>query len=305
MTEPLSLIDKIRYKIGYMELDWEKKRIDKENFGGKKNISLQEANELLAASIRSGQPMSFIRMGISELNWVTMWLDMMRLPNWFYYAWVQKLFHSDEENQRFVDLMLHAYQTADYMGNWYWSEAEGKLLTQYAPQATYCSADVVEAYRLEHSWMSELAGKRVLVVNPFVETIRQQYARKDLIYPSGYLPDFELITVPSVWYNADGNSDFATWFDALEYLEQQVDKETYDIALLGCGPFGVPLTAHIKETGHQAIYVGGVLQILFGIKGNRWDDREYASKFYNEYWVRPGEDNKPKSTKDLDGNCYW
>lgn len=305
MTEPLSLIDKIRYKIGYMELDREKKRIDKANFGGRPNLPLEEANEALTASIRSGQPMSSVRMGISELNWVTMWLGLMRLPNWFYYAWPQKLFHSDEENQHFVDLMIHAYQTADYVGNWYWSEAEGEFLSQYVQQATLCPVDVVDAYRFEHSWMSALEGKRVLIVHPFVETIRRQYARKDLIYPNGMLPDFDLITVPSVWYNADGNSDFATWFDALDYLEQQVDKETYDIALLGCGPFGVPLTAHIKETGRQAIYVGGVLQILFGIKGNRWDELPEVTRLYNEYWVRPGDDNKPRSTKDLDGNCYW
>lgn len=298
-------MERIRYKIGYMELDREKAKIDKTNFGGKKNLSLQEANESLAASIQSGQPLSFIRMGISELNWVSMWSGLMRLPNWFYYAWVQKLFHNDAENQRFVDLMLHAYQTSDYMGNFYWSEAEGKLLSQYAPQATYCPVDVVDAYRFEHPWTQALAGKRVLVVHPFVETIRTQYQRKDLIYPNGLLPDFELITVPSVWYNADGNSDFATWFDALAYLEEQVDKETFDIALLGCGPFGVPLTAHIKAQGHQAIYVGGVLQVLFGIKGNRWDELPEVSRFYNEYWVRPGDDNKPKSTKDLDGNCYW
>lgn len=305
MSEPLSLIDKVRYKIGYMEIDREKAHIDQENFGGKRNLSIQEASDVIAAHIRSGEPMSVIRMGISELNWVCMWQHMMRLPNWFFYSWVQKLFHNDEENQHFVDLMLHAYQTADYIGNWYWSDAEGELLRRYAPQAAYGPARVIEPYYLEDSWLSALKGKRVLVVNPFVETIRQQYARKDLIYPNGMLPDFELVTVPSVWYNADGNPDFATWFDALEYLEEQVDKQTYDIALLGCGPFGVPLTAHIKETGHQAIYIGGAVQVIFGIKGSRWDGIPEVARLYNEYWVRPGDDNKPTSTKDLDGNCYW
>lgn len=288
-----------------MELDREQKRIDKNTFGGKQNVSIQEASEAIAAHIRSGQPLSVVRMGLSELNWVAMWLHLMKLPNRFYYAWVQDLFHSKEENDRFVELMLHAYRTADVMGNWYWSDAEARLLSQYAPQALYCPNKVVEPYYLEHSWLSALEGKRVLVVHPFVETIRQQYARKDLIYPNGVLPDFNLVTVPSVWYNADGNSDFATWFDALEYLKTQVDKEKYDIALLGCGPFGVPLTAHIKDTERQAIYIGGALQILFGIKGSRWDNDPKISGMYNEYWVRPGDDNKPKSTKDLDDNCYW
>lgn len=305
MAEPLSLIDKIRYKIGYMELDREEKRIDRATFGGRQNLTLQEASDAIAAHIRSGAPMSVVRMGVSELNWVAMSLHLMTLPNICYYAWVQDLFHSDEENQRFIDLMLHAYETADYMANWYRMNAEGVLLERYAPQAACCPARVVEPYYLEHSWLEALEGKRVLVVHPFTETIKRQYEIKDKIFPSGMVPDFDLITVPSVWYNADGNPDFATWFDALAYLEQQVDKETYDIALLGCGPFGVPLTAHIKETGRQAIYIGGALQILFGIRGNRWDGIPEVARLYNEYWVRPGDDNKPQSTKDLDDNCYW
>lgn len=305
MASELSLFNRIRYKVGYDALARERRRIDKENFGGKRNLLLQEASDTIAAHIRSGEPMSVVRMGISELNWVSICLKEMPVPGWFYYAWVQQLFRTPEENQRYINLITDAYQTADYMANWYWSGAEGRLLARYAQQAEFCPTKVVEPYYLEHSWMEALEGKRVLIVHPFTETIRNQYRRKDLIYPNGMLPSFDLVTVPSVWYNGDGNPDYATWFDALDYLEQQVDCEEYDIALLGCGPFGVPLTAHIKQQGKQAIYIGGALQILFGIRGNRWDGIPEVARLYNEYWVRPGDDNKPKSTKDLDDNCYW
>lgn len=305
MASELSLLNRIRYKVGYDALARERRQIDKATFGGKQNLTLQEASDAIAAQIRSGEPMSVVRMGISELNWVSICLKEMPVPGFFFYAWVQGLFQTPEQNQHYIDLIKNAYQTADYMANWYWSGAEERLLKRYAPQAAYCPTEVVEPYYLEHSWLEALAGKRVLVVHPFVETIKRQYQIKDKIFPNGLLPDFDLVTVPSVWYNAEGNPDFATWFDALEYLEAQVDKETYDIALLGCGPFGVPLTAHIKETGRQAIYIGGALQILFGIRGSRWDGIPEVASLYNEYWVRPGDDNKPRSTKDLDDNCYW
>lgn len=305
MASELSLLKRIRYKVGYDALARERRQINKDTFGGKQNLTLQDASDAIAAHIRSGEPMSVVRMGISELNWVSICLKEMPVPGWFFYAWVQGLFKTPEENQHYIDLIKDAYQTADYMANWYWSGAEGRLLARYAPQAVYCPTEVVEPYYLEHSWLEALAGKKVLIVHPFVETIRQQYKIKDKIYPNGLLPDCELITVPSVWYNTDGNPDYANWFEALAYLEAQVDKETYDIALLGCGPFGVPLTAHIKQQGRQAIYIGGALQILFGIRGNRWDGIEAVRNLYNEYWVRPGDDNKPRSTKDLDDNCYW
>lgn len=305
MNSELSLFKRIRYKVGYDALARERKRIYKETFGGKRNLTLQEASDAIAADIRSGEPMSVVRMGISELNWVSICLREMPLPGWFYYAWVQGLFKTPEENQRYIDLIKQAYGTADYMANWYWSGAEGRLLERYAPQAVYCPNRIVEPYYLEHSWLEALEGKRVLVVHPFTETIKRQYERRDLIFPNGLLPTFDLHVVPSVWYNADGNPDYASWFDALEFLEHQVDQAEYDIALLGCGPFGVPLTAHIKQMGRQAVYIGGALQILFGIRGNRWDGIPEIASLYNEFWVRPGDDNKPRSTRDLDNNCYW
>lgn len=37
----------------------------------------------------------------------------------------------------------------------------------------------------------------------------------------------------------------------------------------------------------KAVHIGGALQLLFGIKGRRWD-REFSS-IYNDAWVRPEE----------------
>ena len=36
----------------------------------------------------------------------------------------------------------------------------------------------------------------------------------------------------------------------------------------------------------HSLYVGGGLQLLFGIKGKRWDDAN-GKLLYNEHWVRP------------------
>ena len=51
--------------------------------------------------------------------------------------------------------------------------------------------------------------------------------------------------------------------------------------------------------------MGGATQILFGIKGNRWDQHSVIGKLYNEAWVRPNENETPKKAGINEGACYW
>lgn len=53
----------------------------------------------------------------------------------------------------------------------------------------------------------------------------------------------------------------------------------------------------------KAVHIGGALQLLFGIKGRRWD-REFSS-IYNDAWVRPEENEKPRNANSVEGGCYW
>lgn len=72
--------------------------------------------------------------------------------------------------------------------------------------------------------------------------------------------------------------------------------------------------------GKTAVHLGGGLQLLFGIKGKRWDDSNYGVKefaqyeglmdkpycsLYNNHWIRPLPSDTPKNIKKLDGAIYW
>lgn len=154
-------------------------------------------------------------------------------------------------------------------------------------------------------WTQALRGKRVLLVHPFTETIKTQYAKRSLLFPNqDFLPEFTLLTVKSV-QSLGGNNQFQSWFEALDYMKSEMDKVEYDICIIGCGAYGLPLAAHAKRTGHVAIHLGGITQLLFGIRGNRWDSQEYWKPLFNEYWVRPGDSDKPKNANDVEGACYW
>ena len=102
-------------------------------------------------------------------------------------------------------------------------------------------------------------------------------------------------------------------------MEQQIDKIDFDIALIGCGAYGMPLAAHVKRLGKQAVHLAGGLQLLFGIKGKRWTEEhvgnfeyrpgvilswDYRSLF-NDHWCYPLAIDTPSNAEVVEGGCYW
>lgn len=163
-------------------------------------------------------------------------------------------------------------------------------------------------YGHEHPWTYALKGKRVLIVHPFAETIESQYNnhRLDLFANQEVLPEFESLEIVKAVQSIAGNPvDFNSWFDALDWMKMEIDKKEFNIALLGCGAYAMPLAAHIKRKGKKAIHMGGVLQFLFGIKSVRYEENEDTSPYINEFFVYPSEKDKPKNASVVEGGCYW
>ncbi|QKH96389.1 hypothetical protein FIU22_01695 [Parabacteroides distasonis] len=160
-------------------------------------------------------------------------------------------------------------------------------------------------------------GSQLLVVHPFVDTIESQYARRELLFEdTNILPSFELKTLRAVQSNAGNDVIFCDWFEALTYMENEISGIDFDICILGCGAYGLSLAATIKRMGKKAVHMGGGSQLLFGIKGKRWDNDAYHwkdlpqletnySSLYNKYWVRPSQSERPKSASKVEGACYW
>ena len=109
---------------------------------------------------------------------------------------------------------------------------------------------------------------------------------------------------------------FKTWFEALDYMYDEVMKKDFDVALIGCGAYGFPMAAHVKRSGKKAVHLGGATQLLFGIKGNRWEDPMYGVKewglpkgfyteMFNPYWAKAGKDRRPANADSIEGACYW
>lgn len=158
----------------------------------------------------------------------------------------------------------------------------------------------------ENPWTKLLKGKKVLVIHPFEDSIRTQYAKRKLLFSNpDTLPEFELITFKPV--QGIGDSKYAlsynNWFEALEDMKNQISDIDFDIAIIGAGAYGMFLGAHCKSLGKKAIHMGGATQLLFGIKGKRWD----TLNLYNEHWIRPSESEKPLGAEKFEEGtfAYW
>ena len=163
-------------------------------------------------------------------------------------------------------------------------------------------------YLYEQPWTSVLKGKRVLVMSPFTDTIVKQYARRELLFEnSEVLPEFaELIPLKAVQSIAGNPTDYSDWFQALQSMKDQMTSIDYDVALIGCGAYGMHLAAHAKRMGRIGIHTAGWTQMLFGVYGNRWlNDEPQFKRFINPYWVRPSADETPANAQAIETGCYW
>ncbi|HEY4743048.1 MAG TPA: hypothetical protein VIH45_00190 [Desulfuromonadaceae bacterium] len=208
----------------------------------------------------------------------------------------------------FAEMYLDRLQQADVMGVWF-NQYEDVICNGWCRDAKLVDLDCLEPFRFHNPWSARLAGRKVLVVHPFAESIRQQYTEKRrlLFAVPEVLPDFDLKTLAAVQSIAGSAVEFATWFDAYRHMCDEMARMDFDVCLIGAGAYGLPLASFAKQLGKQAIHLGGVTQILFGIKGRRWE-REYAdstAQLFNEHWVRPLPSETPAHTARVDKGCYW
>lgn len=216
--------------------------------------------------------------------------------------------------EHFCQLMLEDIPLVDVLGSWLIGEENVK---SYLTATHRVHLRFLEPFWSVDPWTKALSGKKILVVHPFAETILHQYAyRRHLFKNPTILPTFASLHVIQAVQPEAGINRFIDWFEALEYMKKEIDKSDYDICLIGCGAYGFHLAAHVKRSGKKAVHLGGALQLLFGIKGKRWEDPNYGvrewgisvgsySNLMNEHWVRPGDIYKPKNAQEVEGACYW
>lgn len=272
-----------------------------------KNCGIQSWS-YMGTYIESKQPFMAARLGAVEIKAIL----YMKYPLLRFI--LRKYVHKNMERNagffpvtkqsllKFGEISITEMQCIDILFSWRPEEILLKKELQNSYKASFDDTNIHPEY--DTFWTKYLAGKKVLVIHPFALTIEQQYKnnRTKLFSRTDFLPEFKsLTTIKAVQSIAGNHAGFESWFDALDYMKKEIDNKDFDIALIGCGAYGLPLAAFIKQKGKQAIHLGGVLQLYFGIKGKRWNDWG----IYNKYWVSPNETEIPQGAEKVEDGCYW
>jgi len=282
-------------------------------------------NDILYQKIINGEPLMVARFGSTESRAIVNKLLIDKVPNdvvGIYKYLIGKIginwkesskyldnlcklsgfFPNDKEMlPRFVETYLESAKDLDILG--VWNELESYIPT--IPQDVHlCNIRELEPWFFSNPWTKALEGKKVLIIHPFENSIQTQYKNRENIYlDNDVLPQFNLLTIKAVQSIADESTQYRTWFDALDDMKKQIDALDFDLAILGCGAYGFPLASYIKNKGKQAIHLGGVTQLLFGIKGKRWEEWEHYTSLRGNGWVYA--DEKPKGYNKVENGCYW
>ena len=299
----------------------------------------QSANDKIYSLLATSKPCMIARFGTTELNCLTNYVAIhnkkSQLNKWKEYItgycgtpwWNEDHFKimslwsgifppCQDTAERFSERYLKDIPEIDLLVSFQYLEKYMPL----KPNIEKIQLEMLYPFFVERPWTRILKGKKVLVVHPFEESIKTQYKKRDLLFENkDILPEFDLKTLKAVQTIAGCKSDFKDWFEALSYMEQQIAKIDFDIAIIGCGAYGLPLAAHVKRMGKQAVHMAGGTQLLFGILGSRWVDqyedvREYRPgvfintnyrPLFNKHWIYPLDCDTPKGNEKVEDSCYW
>lgn len=122
-------------------------------------------------------------------------------------------------------------------------------------------------------------GKRILIVSPFARSLEFQYARLDDLIVGYRYPEFELVTYKSpITYSVSDDTretlgvDTEDWHQQCRKMAEEIGAMDFDIALLSCASYSMYLGHFVRRAlGRKAMYLGGILNVLFNIYGERYD----------------------------------
>ena len=285
------------------------------------NITVEDYNKLLSDAINNHTPFMVSRFGSAEINWFLNY--KLLTANWLRrlkaYVTLEIDVYVKEKavikdmtflptsivaTEKYISEVEHSIPQIDVLGTW--MRQEQSKVIKFKQEAKFIYLGHLEPYYSDLPWTKALEGRKVLVIHPMKASIESQYwKRKYLFRNPDMLPEFKLEVLQAPYFD---DPRFGSWEKIMESYKQEVSKYDFDVAILGCGSWGMPLAAHIKKMGKVAVHLGGSTQLLFGIIGSRWETLwpEFrALNLVNKNWTRPLPEETPGWAKGYDKNSYW
>ena len=225
------------------------------------------------------------------------------------------LLNNKEQVIKYSKLYLSAFSNCERYLSWepwcnyvkYISNSFDFILENFPkPKFDSLVLDIFNSINRE-PWTRALQGKRVLIISPFKESFELKVNNREKIYGIDLFPNCELLFIKPP--QTQGNNPSQSFDIELDiFIKKLYDiKDTFDIVLCSCGGYGNLVCSELYNMGKSSIYVGGVLQMYFGIYGERWirDKPDIMKLYKNEYWSRPLDTERPSGFISIEDGCYW
>lgn len=258
---------------------------------------------------RPNLPVAFGKIGTTELLAMEYHYRRVKTP-WGWNRPAKRLYFDSgvfppslQEMNQFVSIYREAISQMDGLYLWqppgFLADFERELVQSINPKA-----ERIKGQEVSFSLILELPPCRWVVVSSFAGTMLSQLQKLPLLHPRftvarEVIESCQFVQAPHFpWHKP---SSRASWSEELNRLKEEVLSKEFDVAIIGAGAYSLPLLAAVKSSGRKGIHLGGEIQLLFGIKGRRWD----AKNLYNDHWVRPSPDETPSNFMKKENGCYW
>lgn len=293
-------------------------------------LTQTEGAQELVRAVQAGAPYAAGKLGTSEFEALCWYLEHRRnkthpiqypLHVFRHMVINAGLFPARPETlDHWAEYMLqNVLPVMDLMVEWNPSAKlhEHYFLEAHSPHSKRTVLRALEPYyELDPSNRYTLAipeGAKIAIVSPFADTILEQSSKLPAIWTCTPVWNTAHTFIPiQTFYSPlvagerhQWSPRLHDWHAACDDIVEKVIHVGAKYVLIGCGAMSLPLAAALKQAGCIAIHTGGATQILFGIKGRRWDSHNIISKFYNDAWVRPSAHEIPERAAAIENGCYF
>ena len=289
-------------------------------------LSLEESNNIIIELIKKNKPFCISRVGLgSETNSTYIYKNTNDITNQ-YLLNIIPILHNNagiyidgdlNKLKIYCELYYDSVKQSDYLAAYTldYYQRHQQFLSPLNKPALF-SRILEPFYCFEENnikpWSHYLIDKKVLIIHPFVESFKKQIENNFQIYKDPkkkIFLDGQSFQFYKTFNTSGFNKTHRDWLETYTEMSNDIKKIDFDIALLGCGGYGMPLCNFInKKLNKSAIYVGGGLQLLFGVFGKRWEEISMWKKIIKENeckFIRPANEEHAVNYKDIENGCYW
>lgn len=234
------------------------------------------------------------------------WYDEMTRINMSKYSGFYPT--SEHALDEYYEYIYENIQEMDLVGEWLDEKSVISCVARRCARdlssVEYISLECLDPLKTDFAWVKALDHKRVLVIHPFVDSMSLQVPKMGRVFPGRDILRrirFSFYKAPQTLGYSDKMGD--SWLIRYEKMCRDISSLEFDVALIAAGSYGMPTALFLKSIGKKAIHMGGCLQLLFGLRGKRWD--ELYKDWINASWERPMVNEKPSNWKSIEGGCYW